>query len=189
MDVDPGSIGLVLLQTAWFVGAAAWFLSLAEAIATWRFWGWAYRLGPCVLRETRPSARQSGIVAVGQTLETPHGKFKLVQANRFLFRARAGAFGAWTPFPVMGSLQAHERHSEVEGRIPLFPTLFVGAWLVGWSGGSTLALATPGGRWVGFGFLLVGVGVGALMAFLIRLEVRRARRLLEEFSTGGPWHG
>jgi hypothetical protein len=170
---------------------SAWFLAVAESIGVWRFGSWAYRLGPCVIRESRPLPSPSGVVPLADVFETANGKFKLIAPDHCLFRGQLGLFRVRlnTPFPVKGSIRWRGVHAEVEGRIPLFTTLFFAAWFVGWGVGGVMAMLSPSGPLAGLGFLLFGWAfAGGMVALSIPLELRRARRVLNELHThlGAP---
>jgi hypothetical protein len=120
---------------------------------------------------------------VNEPFETANGQFKLIGPDHCLFRGRLGFFRVRldTPFPVKGSIRWRGNQAEVEGRIPLFTSLFVAAWLVGWSAGGVMAMASQRSFLVGLGVLLFGWAVaGGMVALSIPLEVRRARRILDE---------
>ena len=192
LESEPSIIGVVVFGAAWVTGVAAWFLAVAEGIGVWRFGSWAYRLGPCVLRESRQLPLPSGIVPMTEPFETANGRFKLVGPDHCLFRGRLGFFRIRlnTPFPIKGSIRWRGAQAEVEGRIPLFTSLFFAAWLVGWGAGGVMAMASQGGGLLaGLGFLLLGWAfAGGMAALSIPLELRRARRILQELHVrlGAP---
>ena len=149
----------------------------------WRFWPAVFRYGVRVWQEAR--ALPLPTRAVGSAFETRHGKFKFVDPQLCLFRWRMGwfSFDVHTPFQIKGSVRWNGSQATVEGRIPVFTTLFMAAWLVGCTvGGATMTLQ-PEGLVGGLGFLLLGWSFGALMCFIaVPFEVRRAKRILSEYE-------
>lgn len=179
----PNLIGLAIFLAAWATGMVSFLLGLAELVAIWRLDEWAYRRGPCVFRDRRPFPRP--VAAIQQTLKTSNGKFRLVTPDLCLFRAKVPmAVHVTTPFPVKGSVRWHGDLAEVEGRVPLFTTIFFLAWLVGAAGFGLTVVVSQKGLVRGLLVVLIGWGfVFGMIAASIPLEVRRARRVLNELES------
>ena len=132
-------LGSVLFMTAWGIGVASWFFAIAESIGMWRFWPWVFGTGLRVWKENSSLPFQA--LAIGSEIETESGKIKVVSPNLCLFRWRMRwfSFDIHTPFPIKGSLKWDGNQTTIEGRIPLFTTLFFAAWLIGWTVGGVMA--------------------------------------------------
>jgi hypothetical protein len=93
------------------------------------------------------------------------------------------SFKIHTPFPIKGSLRWAGDQATVVGRIPLFTTLFLAAWLVGWTAAAVMMPLAAGGVLAGLGFLLLGwaFAVGICL-FSVPFEIHRARQMLDEYE-------
>ena len=175
------SVSVVLFVAAVVAGIASWFLGIAEFIGMWRFWPWVFRTGIRVLRETH--SINVPIMRIDSVFETESGWCKFVAPRLCLFRCRMHWFGLdWhTPFPIKGSVRWDGTRANVEGPIPLFSTVFFGAWVIAW---------TVGGNWAvlhefvaGMSFLVLGwLFAGGICLFSISFEIRRAQRILGELE-------
>jgi hypothetical protein len=173
-----------ILMASLCVGVVSWFLSVAELIGMWWFWPRLFRAGICVLRKTQmlPSPADQ---FVGSELVTSNGKILVVNAGLCLFRSMMPwlTFSTWTPFQIKGSLKWNGSQTTVEGRIPVFATLYHSAFLVGWTVNCVMVAVKPGTLLLGVLALLVGWGfLAALCFFSIRLEIRRAKEIVREFQ-------
>ncbi len=177
------SPSVVLFMAAWGVGIVSWFLGIAEFVAMARFWPWAFGIGVRVWRETRPVPLPTG--AVGTEIETSRGKVKLVDPGCCLFRRTMGLAGydVRTPFPLKGAIRWNGDRATVEGRVPVFSTLFLAAWLVGWTVAGFMMARQTGPRTLATGILLLGwVVATGMILFSIPFEIRRARQVLAEYE-------
>lgn len=175
------ALGFVLFTAAWCAGVASWFLAIGESIGIWRFSPWVFRTGIRVFQETLSVSVPT--VGIGSEFETKHGKFKLVAPGLCLFRFRMRWFSLdfYTPFPIKGILWWDGTVARVEGRIPVFTTVFFAAWLVGWTVGGAMATFQEDGLLGGIGFLLFGwVFAVGICVFSIPFEIRRVRKVLSE---------
>jgi hypothetical protein len=182
-------IGFTLFIAAWVAGVASWLLALREFIGMWRFWPRVFGTGIRVLQETRSLPLPT--LTVGSEFETKSGKFKIIAPQLCFFRRRMRwlDFDVHTPFPIKGSLRWNGSRAAIEGRIPVFTTLFFAAWLVGWTIGTAIAAFEPGQLVGGGAFLFLGWAFAAGMCLLsIPFEIRRAKRILREFEAqvAGP---
>jgi hypothetical protein len=172
-----------LFVAAWVVGVAAWFLGIAEMIATARFVPEVYRIGPCLLRAQVAIRRPIWPRSTAPTGKTASGRFKISGPEEVLFRPHMLGFGIQTPFPVKGIVRWRGVQANVEGRPLLASVVFFGAWLVGWTMGGMLALASPAAGAQGLLFLLIGwLGCGAIVSFSLWFELRKARAIITELD-------
>jgi hypothetical protein len=170
------TVGITLFGAAWIACICAWFLSIAELVGIWRFWPRAYRSGIKVLDQ--PISKTLPGFSVSQIVELPAVKAKVMSAEEILFRVPFRWFGLMvhTPFPIKGSLVRLHTGPRVLGRIPVFTTAFVIAWLVGWTvGGVTVVLEISGMEAVKWA-LLGWVFAGAIVGLSLPLERRRIKK-------------
>jgi hypothetical protein len=171
------------------VAAAAWVLAAAEWVATLALASWAYRLGPTVLREIHPlPVPREG--AEGRW-ETENAVARLVPPALCLFRFRVRLFGftLHTPFLVKGTVRWQDSGAVVEGRIPLFPLVFLAMWLIGCTVGGAMLATESETFWVGIGLLAIGWLFPICLALLsIPFEKDRARTAFAEVEAllGAP---
>jgi hypothetical protein len=181
-------VAIAVFLIAWVVGVASWFLGLAESLGMWRFKPLAFRLGLVGLREDRVLPNPYGRLPVGEPFETQNGKFILTPQDGCLFRSRFQRFGfrLHTPFPMKGSVRWVGDHAHIECRIPMFPMVFMAAWIVGWTTGLIMLIVSEGegaGAAIGLAFFAIGVGaVVAMTALSIRFERGRAVKLVAELE-------
>jgi hypothetical protein len=184
VEGEPISAGTFVVFAAGAGAVAALLLAVGEAIGVQFFNEWVFRLGPVVLRETRVLPPPSSRTLLGEVFRTAGGRFKLVAPNICLFRRKSPFFGyIRTPFPIKGSVRWRGDLAEVEGRIPLFPTLFFVAWLAGWTVGMVL-VALSVRRLLGpLGFGLLGWAfAGGVGVFSVSIERARARSVVTELE-------
>jgi len=182
-------IGFTLFIAAWGAGVALWLLAIGESVGMWRFWPRVFEIGVRVLQEARSLPLPT--LAVGSEFETKSGKFKIIAPQLCFFRMRMSCMNAdlHTPFPIKGSLRWNGSRVAIEGRIPVFTTLFLAAWLVAWTIGMAIVASKPGNLVGGVAYLFLGWAFTAGICLLsIPFEIRRAMRILREFEAqvSGP---
>src|SRR5262249_20671003 len=90
-----------------------------------------------------------------------------------------------TPFPLACVLRWDGERATVEGRIPVYSTLFSCFWMGGLLFIVSRAKFTEGVGGVLAGLLVLVVGAGIMVGFWvssIRFEIRRAERILSEYE-------
>jgi hypothetical protein len=173
-------VAIGVLEAMFLVAFISMFLVIVEWIATLRFAEWAFRIGPRVLGESRTTAV---LPSKGDSpFETEFGMLKQIGPEQFLFRSQSRGLSILDSFAVKGSMRLAEGNLVVEGRVPLGTTIFLTSWLIGWAAGS-FAMGVSG-RGVLAAVALASLAVMATLAVLyavIPFEVRRARRIVDEF--------
>jgi hypothetical protein len=184
-------LSIVLFGAAIIIAFVSWFLIIVESIGMWRFWPWVFRTGIRVFNETHSLAVPT--LVIGSEVETDSGKFKAIALGICLFRFRRPrwfSFVLHTPFPIKGSVRWDGTLARVEGRIPVFTTLFLAAWLLGWTVGGFMAVFQGKEYTLGIGVTLLGWAIIAGMSvFSIPFEIRRARKVFCELQTTLQLHG
>ena len=167
--------GAAIFTTVVFAAFAFWLFGVLEAVGIWRFWPWAYRAGFKVVDRKVPKPA-SQVRNVG-SLDLPDVRAAAVSPEQILFRAPMPLFKFRinTPFPILGTAMLQLETLHIVGRIPIGPTGFLAAWLIGWTlGGVLAASASPS---LGVGFVIIGwLFVGAMTGLSAVLELRRFRR-------------
>jgi len=121
---------------------------------------------------------------IGKTIVTDGGKFKIISNELCLFRINFPffTFRIHTPFPIKGTISWKNGIASVEGRIPVFSSVFFLAWLTGCTAAGTLGMESEGLS--GITFLLLGwVFASAIYLFSVPLEIRRAREIINEIAS------
>src|SRR5579862_1219750 len=123
-------VHMMLFLVAWCIGVACFFLAIVEAVGMLCFWGWTFGMGVRIWQDRsslHPPAAETGAI-----IETENGKFKVLAPTVCIFRIKMPTFGfhVHTPFPIKGTLRWDGNGSTIEGRIPIFTTLFLCTWLV-----------------------------------------------------------
>lgn len=157
----------------------------AEWIGVLRFSAWAYRIGPLVLRQSKPIAIPPA--EINHVFETEKGRFKLVEPNVCLFHPRTRWLSILDAFAVACTMtwSPEDGEATVEGRIPLFTMVFMWFWAIGWVAAGYYVVYTQGDPFIGW-----GVAASAPMAlvgawyYLVPLEAARAIRVLGELEEG-----
>jgi hypothetical protein len=172
---------VIVVGVAFAIGLVAAVFAIVEWVALLRFSTWAFRIGPRVMLEGKVLPRlPKGLDA---SLDTQHGEFRRTARETVLFRPRSRGLSVLDAFAIGGTLRWSEEETVIDGRIPVGPALFVGCWLVGWG---TIALM----MWRAHANLLIVLGLASvvplvvivLVYLVIPMEVRRARRILDEFA-------
>lgn len=176
-------IGYVI-EIAFAFALLATVAGVAEWIGVLRFSAWAYRVGPKVLNETRWMAIPPA--DVNEVFETEKGRFKLVAPNVCLFHPRTRWLSVLDALAVAGTITWGEESGEatVVGRIPLFTTLFMKFWAIGWIAAGFYLGYTGGDLFVAWG-VAASAPLALLAAWLLApIEARRALRVLDELEEG-----
>ncbi len=147
-----------------------------------------FRIGRTVLCESTSFALRRNRFEIDRVYPTSKGKFRFINDHELLFcsKFQLFAFKIHTLFPIKGRLNWATVPTRLEGRIPLGTTLFLLAWLVGWTtGGVMVALgqADPPGLLGGVVFTALGWAFAAGMYFVsLPIELRRARAIAQEIQ-------
>jgi hypothetical protein len=170
---------MAIAFAAFLVALASAFFSVAEWIALLRFSGWAYGIGPHVLRDK--AVLQALPDSVEMSLDTEHGEFKRTAEEAVFFRPRTRGLSILDAFAVAGTVRWDGEEAAVDGRLPLSTVLFVSSWLVGWSAIVAVTWIGGGNRFVVLGLAaVVPLVIAAVSYLVVPMEVRRARRVVDE---------
>jgi hypothetical protein len=173
-----------LIEISFAIAMVAAVVGVAEWIGVLRFSGWAYRLGPVVLRAQRrlplPPAE------IGHTFGTAKGQFQLVDSSVCRFHPRTRWLSVLDSFAVAGELRWGDGDSvEVEGRVPLSTIVFLWAWAVGWLAAGVYVGMTGGHQLAAWGIALCSpVTVAGAWYLLVPIEAARSNRVLDELEAG-----
>jgi hypothetical protein len=169
------------LLAAWTAALCAWCLGIGEFLGLWLFRPWAFGAGVRVLKKKLLISLSN--LPVGQVMRTQSGALKLAAPGVCLLRPRFtwSSLRYNTPFPIKARLIKRADHVEVDARVPLFPSVFMGAWLVLWSAATVIGLRSGRQPLIHLAFGLAGwVFAGAMVTLSVRFELRRFARLLHE---------
>ncbi len=164
---------------------AAWFYGVYEFISMHRLSPFVFRTGRVVFAESRVVLLDPSRVALNAVQTTENGKFKFITPQECLFcqQFRLFNFRLHTPFPLKCTVRWRDGLAQVEGRIPVGPTVFLAAWLCGWTLGGLGVAVKEGVGIAALGFTVIGLAFAAGMYFVsVPLEIRRARGILREME-------
>lgn len=177
-------LSIALFVGAWLVALISWFYSLYEFVSMHRFRASTFTRGRLVFQESAPFPIERTTIDTGRVYKTRIGKFQFLNPRECLFCLKFQIFSLriQTPFPIKGRIRLDNGVATIEGRIPLGTTIFLGAWLVGWTvGGLMFAVMDPAVAVESFGFTAVGwLFAGAIYFVSLPIELGRARRIVEE---------
>lgn len=180
MQSFPIVIALLLFVMAFAV--LSFLIAIGESIATAFFSQRAFGLGPVVLRDMRTISTRDADLYFITPFSTRSGRFERVDSERWIFRF-AQSFAMTTPFRIKGTIHWHAPLAVIEGRLPLFPTVFTAIWLILWTAGWSSEIIGGIPSWDALRFLLVGWFIGGFVSWLcILLEIRRAHRVIDELE-------
>jgi len=176
-------LSIAIFIGAWLVAVISWFYSIYEFVSMHRFPS-TFILGRLVLKESAPFPIERAPIDTARVYKTRIGKFKFLNPRECLFCLKFQIFALriQTPFPIKGRIRLDNGVATIEGRIPLGTTIFLGAWLVGWTvGGLMFAVLAPGIAVESLSFTAVGWLIwGATSFWSFRIELGRARRIVDE---------
>lgn len=176
------------MMTALFIlvggGALVCLGMIVELIGRGMFASWAFRFGPLVLSDTCSNFEASAPGEIGATGVTRSGVYRWVSNERFLFRPRFfGTHTFHTALPVGGTATMVGRTLRAEGRVPVGSSLFFAVWFA-WLVCFAIAAAQIGNPLVGiFGLIVFGPLGAGFVWFMLRVEIRRAKRILAEIQS------
>jgi hypothetical protein len=186
-------IGLVVFVAACGIGVLSWFFAIFEFVAVSRFAHFPFRFGKLVYFESEAIPLPAESIDMQKVIKTENGKFKFVTQKECLFfqKLKLWGFRLYTPFPLKGKIRWRNGSAEIEGRIPLGTSLFLGAWVIGWTAGAAMLLNSGSAAFFisAPGVFIVGwVFAGGVYFLSIPYEIRRAKSMvteLKEYLTRG----
>ena len=186
-SVSP--LGAAIFIVAWGFAALAMLYAAVEDIAVWRFARWPFELGPLILRMQAPLSEPRSVVAATDVITTTSGRWKVLGPELCLFRPHVPLFGRGvrTPYGLRATVRWDRTQANIEGRLPLSSILMSATWLAAATIWCAIAWASPEFRTVAPVALLGSWAfVGILTWWSIWFEMRRARRIVEEFGRAFP---
>ena len=152
---------------AWYIGVVAIFYTVIETIAVISFASFVFASGKILVRIKEPLiVRPAALSAKGVT---PHATFRLIGADRCLFRESGPGllFMRFTgPFFLKGTMAFRDGHAVTIGRLAVGPSVLYVAFLTGWTAGGLGLLLQDGSSALGrvVLFLLLGWGILGVLA-------------------------
>jgi len=186
-------IGLIVCFAVAGIGILFFYFAIFEFIAVRRFTYSFFGFGKLVYVESDDIPLPVEIIYLQQVIKTENGKFRLVNEKECLFfeKLKLWPFRFPTPFPLKGKIRWSNGIAEIEGRIPLGTSVFLGSWFIIWTAGAFMVLASdPAAFFSGvIGIFIFGWLVAGGIYFLsIPYEIRRAKSIvaeLKEYLTRG----
>jgi|SRR5215813_10771514 len=165
----------------WLLLASSMVYFAIEGISAFAMRLWAFRHGPLVFRERRPSLglqrRTNG------TQLTRSGRFRVVGPNVIVFCFGRSWFGLRfrTPMPIKGTIVWRDGFAEISGRMPVGAILVPSFWLLTATVWSFIAALSVHGDWRWL-WVIPAAGVFAFVSgpVFLPLEKRRALKVADE---------
>jgi len=180
-------IGLIVCFAVAGIGILFFYFAIFEFIAVRRFTYSFFGFGKLVYVESDDIPLPVEIIYLQQVIKTENGKFRLVNEKECLFfeKLKLWPFRFPTPFPLKGKIRWSNGIAEIEGRIPLGTSVFLGSWFIIWTAGAFMVLASdPAAFFSGvIGIFIFGWLVAGGIYFLsIPYEIRRAKSIVAELK-------
>ena len=186
-------IGLIVCFAVAGIGILFFYFAIFEFVAVRRFKYSFFGFGKLVYVESDDIPLPVEISYLQQVIKTENGKFRFVNEKECLFfeKLKLWPFRFPTLFPLKGKIRWRNGIAEIEGRIHLGISVFLGSWFIIWTAGAFMALASdPAAFFSGvIGIFIFGWLVAGGIYFLsIPYEIRRAKSIvaeLKEYLTRG----
>jgi hypothetical protein len=153
-------IGVFIIS--WVAAVLSWFYGIYEMIAFFRLKGSSYNIGKRVLEFTERLDYIKDSIRLNDIVKTQRCKYKFLELNKCIFREKWRASHILrlnTPFPLKGTVEFNDGKATVQGRVPLGMSIFLLAWLVGWSsGGIIVCINSNDFNDLGFSLLFTMIG-------------------------------
>lgn len=170
------------------IGILFGYFAIFEFIAVRLFRYSFFGFGKLVYADSDDIPLPVEIIYLQQVIKTENGKFKFVNEKECLFceRIKLWPFSFYPPFPLKGKIRWRNGIAEIEGRIYLGISGFLGSWLIIWT---AMALMISVSYPVAFfnelliGYFIFGWLIAGGTYFLsIPYEIRRAKSVVAEFK-------
>ena len=186
-------IGLIVCFAVAGIGILFIYFAIFEFVAVRRFKYSFFGFGKLVYVESDDIPLPVEISYLQQVIKTENGKFRFVNEKECLFfeKLKLWPFRFPTLFPLKGKIRWRNGIAEIEGRIYLGISVFLGSWFIIWTAGAFMVLASdPAAFFSGvIGIFIFGWLVAGGIYFLsIPYEIRRAKSIvaeLKEYLTRG----
>ena len=141
--------------------------------------------GPSILRERVPLPPPPSSIGVNEVITTKSGRWKVLASDTCLFRPHVPLFGRGvrTAYPLRVTVRWDGPYANVDGRVPLSALLLCGTWLTAATVWCVIAWPLPDFHMIApLALLGSWAFVGGLTWWGIWFELRRARRILDEYG-------
>ena len=177
-----GPVGATAFVVVWLLFASSILYWVIEGLSFFALRPWAFRHGPLVLRQRRPSPNFAPCSSDAIRL-TKSGRFRFSGPNTAVFCFGRNWLGIRfrTMVPIKGTIEWRDGSAEICGRLPAGTVVVLTCWLLAAAVWSTLAVFAPQGSWKFLWVLPVAAALAFVMgpAFL-PLERRRALQVADE---------
>ena len=183
-----GPIGFIVCLAVAGMGILSGYFAIFEFIAVRRFIYRFFGFGKLVYVESADLPLPVESMYLQQVIKTENGKFKFVNEKECLFfeRLKLWPFRLHTPLPVKGKIRWRNGMAEIEGRIHLGISLFIGSWFILWTAMAFMVLASDPAVFfsaVGLGIFLFGWLIAGGLYFLsIPYAIRCTKNIVAEIK-------
>lgn len=175
------------------IGILFGYFAIFEFIAVRLFRYSFFGFGKLVYADSDDIPLPVEIIYLQQVIKTENGKFKFVNEKECLFfeRLKLWSFRFPTLFPLKGKIRWRNGIAEIEGRIYLGISVFLGSWFIIWTAGAFMVLASDSAAFFSEVLVIFIMGwlfAGGIYFLSIPYEIRRAKSVvaeLKEYLTRG----
>ena len=175
------------------IGILFGYFAIFEFIAVRCFKYSFFGFGKLVYVESDDIPLPVEISYLQQVIKTENGKFRFVNEKECLFfeKLKLWPFRFPTFFPLKGKIRWRNGIAEIEGRIYLGISVFLGSWFIIWTAGAFMVLASDSAAFFSEVLVIFIMGwlfAGGIYFLSIPYEIRRAKSVvaeLKEYLTRG----
>ena len=181
------SIGFIVCFAVAGIGILFGYFAIFEFIAVRLFKYSFFGFGKLVYAESDDIPLPVETIYLQQVIKTENGKFKFVKEKECLFfeKLKLWPFRFPTLFPLKGKIRWRNGIAEIEGRIYLGISVFLGSWFIIWTGMAIMILASHPAEFfseVLVIFILGWLFAGGIYFLSIPYEIRCTKSIVAEIK-------
>jgi len=123
-------LGTVLIVVSSFIVLISLIYLIYESITVHLLMPSSFKYGKLVLKTSQSIPLNRASIQIGQVHHIQNGKFKFISARECFFCSKYKVCEIPVGFAIKGGIRWQDDIAEVEGRIPLGPSLLIGVGLV-----------------------------------------------------------
>jgi hypothetical protein len=175
------------------IGILFMYFAIVEFIAVRLFKYSFFGFGKLVYAESDDIPLPVETIYLQQVIKTENGKFKFVNEKECLFCERIKLWppSFYPPFPLKGKIRWRNGIAEIEGRIYLGISVFLGSWFILWTAGAFMLLASDPAAFFSEVLVIFIMGwlfAGGIYFLSIRYAIRCTKNIvaaIKEYLTRG----
>ena len=186
-------IGFIVCLAVAGIGILFIYFAIFEFVAVRRFKYSFFGFGKLVYVESDDIPLPVEIIDLQQVIKTENGKFRFVNEKECLFFEKLKLWPLRFPtlFPLKGKIRWRNGIAEIEGRIYLGTSVFLGSWFIIWTVGAFMVLASDPAAFFNEVLVIFIMGwlfAGGIYFLSIRYAIRCTKNIvaaIKEYLTRG----